>query len=444
MAKKTAIGLKTALFVKMAARNILKYRRRSLQSAAAIFLGVFFVMLAGAFISGMSADMITNFITMEGHAVVRTSGYAERREMMPLDRLIPRSEEARKAFRSEAPRVNAFASLFAPGLVSKGGKPGEEPDAPGVSESQSAVVLCAGVMPFDEGAFNPALDDVRKKLTAGRFFQGSSDRGMVLSGKAASTIGVSPGDTVIFLCSDKYDSFNMIELPLLGVFRMDEYSAEFSCVMDLPSMQVVTGVEDEAAQIAVYAMDREGVPTPPSQAEGAVHAAASKAVGLGLELEPWNDASKSTAAIMGFLDASMAIMYVMFAVVAVVGITNSILLSVQDRIRDFGTLRAISFTGSGVTAIIAVEATLLGMAASLLGAFLAWGISAYFQLHGIPLPHNIGAIQPGLYPQVIRPVMEPGRLLAGIVVGTLVPLLAALPPMLMVKKMSIREALAFL
>ncbi len=111
-----------------------------------------------------------------------------------------------------------------------------------------------------------------------------------------------------------------------------------------------------------------------------------------------------------------------------VGITNSILLSVQDRVRDFGTLRAIAFTGGGIGAIIAFEAILLGLAASLIGGFSAWGISAYFQFHGIPLPHNLNAIQPGFYSQVIRPFMDPGELLTGIVVRTLIPLLAALPP----------------
>lgn len=251
-----------------------------------------------------------------------------------------------------------------------------------------------------------------------------------------------PGNTVIFLCSDAFGSFNMIELPLLGVFAADEYSEEFSCIIDLESMQIVTGAEDAAAQIAAYAVEGDGIPLEPRKAAGQVRAVEAKAIGLGLSPERWDAASGTISAMMGFLDAFMVISYVLFAVVAVVGIMNSILLSVQDRIRDFGTLRAIAFTGSGVSTIIAIEALLLGACASLLAVLVAWGASAYFERHGIP----IGQIMKGVwssFPAELNTLTDPRQLLISFAAGTLIPVLAALYPMGMVRKMSIREALGF-
>jgi putative ABC transport system permease protein len=432
-----------ALFVKMAARNLIKYGRRSAQSAAAVFVGVFFVALAGAFLAGFAFQITQDFITAGGHVVVMAPGYAERREMMPLNRLIQGAEEARRALESAVPGVNAFASLYAPGLVSRGGKPEDSLGDSAVSqENGSEGVLCAGVMPYAADSVNPALASVSGRIVSGRFFEGSAERGMILSDKTASAIGVKPGNTVIFLCSDAFSSFSMIELPLLGVFAADEYSEEFSCIIDLESMQLVTGAEDAAAQIAAYAVDGDGIPLEPRSAAATVRAVETRAVGLGLSAERWDAASGTMAAMLGFLDTFMVIAYVLFAVVAVVGIMNSILLSVQDRIRDFGTLRAIAFTGSGVSAIIAAEALLLGACASFLAVLAAWGASVYFEHHGIPM----GQIMKGVwstFPAELTTRTDLRQLLMSFAAGTIIPALAALYPMGMVRKMSIREALGF-
>jgi putative ABC transport system permease protein len=431
------------LYVKMAARNLLKYWRRSLQSAAAIFLGVFLVALVGAFMAGLGARISQDFITGEGHLVVMAPGYAERREMMPLNRLVGGAEAACRALRAAAPGTVAFASLYAPGLVSLGGSPGEAPAGADPAAGESAAVLCAGVMPWFEGAGNPALTAVRQRLAGGSFFEPSGQRGMILSDKKAAAIGACPGDTVIFLCADKFSSFSLIELTLLAVFSGDEFSAEYSCLMDLASLQQVTGAENEAAQLAAFVVDESGTPLEARQAAEPVRAIEARAAELGLVAERWDQASGVLTSMLGFLDTFMVIAYVLFAIVAVVGITNSILLSVQDRIRDFGTLRAIAFSGRGVSAIIAVEALLLGAGASLLGTLAAWGASAYFHSHGIPIAHlssEVGAV----FPAELNTVTEPLRLAASFAAGTLIPVLAALYPIGLVRKMSIREALGFI
>ena len=432
-----------ALFVKMAARTMVKNRRRSAQSAAAVFIGVFFVALAGAFLSGFAFRITQDFVTAGGHVVVMAPGYAERREMMPLNRLIPRAGEAAQALGSAAPDVSAFASLYAAGLVSEGGEPEDAAgDGAALPENRSEGVLCAGVTPYAANGINPALESLRDRIASGRFFDGPGERGIILSDTKASAIGVEPGNTVIFLCSDAFGSFSMIELPLLAVFTADEYSEEFSCLIDLGSMQQVTGAEDAAAQIALYAMDGAGQPLEPRDAEATVRAVEAAAIGLGLSPERWDTASGTIGAMVGFLDAFMAIAYVLFAVVAVVGITNSILLSVQDRIRDFGTLRAIAFTGRGVSAIIAMEALLLGACASFLAVLAAWGASAFFERHGIPM----GQLMKGVwsaFPTELNTRTNVGQLLGSFAAGTIIPVLAALYPMGMVRKMSIREALGF-
>jgi hypothetical protein len=106
-----------------------------------------------------------------------------------------------------------------------------------------------------------------------------------------------------------------------------------------------------------------------------------------------------------------------------VGIMNSILLSVQDRIRDFGTLRAIAFTGHGASAIIAVEALLLGACASFLAVMAAWGVSAYFERHGIPLGNALEGVWSS-YPSELNTRTDFRQLIMSFAAGTIIPVLA--------------------
>jgi ABC-type lipoprotein release transport system permease subunit len=89
-----------------------------------------------------------------------------------------------------------------------------------------------------------------------------------------------------------------------------------------------------------------------------------------------------------------------------------------------------------------VEALLLGACASFLAVLAAGGASAYFERHGIP----IGQIMKGVwsaFPAELNTRTDLRQLLMSFAAGTIIPVLAALYPMGMVRKMSIREALGF-
>ncbi len=235
-----------ALFLRMAVRNMATYKRRSLQTAVTVFLGIFFVALADAFMVGFAAGITRDFITEGGHVVAAAPGYAERREMMPLDRLIAGADRAAEVLRAVRKDIRVFASLGAAGLVTRGARPAD----PVTEQTESSVVLCVGVAPEPSGSPNPATDQVRKRMESGRFLTGT-EPGMVLARKTAQEIGAGVGDMVVFLCSDKYSGFSAIELPLVGVVDSDSSFAGVTCYVDLESMRTVLGAPGEAAQLAV-------------------------------------------------------------------------------------------------------------------------------------------------------------------------------------------------
>lgn len=84
--------------------------------------------------------------------------------------------------------------------------------------------------------------------------------------------------------------------------------------------------------------------------------------------------------VEGILDETFALAYAMETVsilIAVLGIINTLLVSVIDRIREIGILRAIGTTRSQMRRMVTLEATLMGIGATLLGVVAGGAISVY-------------------------------------------------------------------
>jgi putative ABC transport system permease protein len=63
-------------------------------------------------------------------------------------------------------------------------------------------------------------------------------------------------------------------------------------------------------------------------------------------------------------------------VIALVGVANTLSLSVVERTRENAVLRAVGLTRGGMRAVLAVEAVLTALVGALLGIALGTGVSA--------------------------------------------------------------------
>jgi len=72
------------------------------------------------------------------------------------------------------------------------------------------------------------------------------------------------------------------------------------------------------------------------------------------------------------------------AVIVAAGVMNTALMSVFERTREVGTMRAVGARRSRVLALFLLEAALLGLAGAALGAALGSGLIGFFGRVGIP------------------------------------------------------------
>lgn len=153
-----------------------------------------------------------------------------------------------------------------------------------------------------------------------------------------------------------------------------------------------------AINLAVILSDR-------SRAEQAAEALkrAIRTSGLNLQVVDW----KSASGLIGQLVTALTvILFTAVFVILVVGIAiinNSLMMSTLERSREIGTLRAIGAQRSFIIALFLGEIVLLSAVAIFSGALLAYGISSYLHLKGIPATSDFSVFLfsgPRLYPFV--------------------------------------------
>jgi putative ABC transport system permease protein len=144
------------------------------------------------------------------------------------------------------------------------------------------------------------------------------------------------------------------------------------------------------------------------------------------------DREEYVASASANVDAMLGLVYVMLAlaiVIALMGIANTLSLSISERIRELGLLRAVGQTRNQTRSMVRWEAVVLALLGCVggvaLGLFLGWAL--------------VEAVSAGGAVRFAAPV---GRLVPILVVGAAAGLLAAIRPARRAARLPVLEAIA--
>ena len=139
--------------------------------------------------------------------------------------------------------------------------------------------------------------------------------------------------------------------------------------------------------------------------------------------EDWSDQVQQFTAD---LDLFLAIMTTIGITIAFVGIVNTMLMSVSERIIEFGILKANGWSSGNVLTLIGCESALLGLAGGVLGALVGWIAT-----------HAVNA----RFPTRIHLYASPKLLLLSLLFSCVLGMLAGLYPALRAARMAPMEAI---
>jgi ABC-type lipoprotein release transport system permease subunit len=203
-------------------------------------------------------------------------------------------------------------------------------------------------------------------------------REITLGALLARNLGVKPGDAVIALSADAFGSQSADRFTVVGTFSVgdDEFDG-FGALVDLSELRAFLEAGDAVSHVAVFLPDSGNLAPVAAKLD-------ADFPGESYEVLPWPELMPDLVQFMKLDDVGNWIGNAVLIVVVGFGLLNTILMSVFERVREFGVLRALGLRPRAVFALVLIESvqlTLLGIAIG-----FAIGIPLVLWLSGHPIP----------------------------------------------------------
>jgi len=352
-------------------RNITRNHRRSLLTGGIVAFGFASFALAGGFMAQSFDGLRDNAIRSGlGHVQFADARAFDQSEETTLQFGIGHTGKAMEVLRADPavevvmPRVEFY------GLVSAGGR--------------SLPFAGIGVDPEAEARGS----NIPRSVHAGQWLD-ANDRGVVIGGGLAKALNAKLGSSVTLLATTSDGTLNAIDATVHGIadISIKELSERY-LALPLPLAQDLLSAPDTVSRISVILKEpaRE-----PEAAARLVEQLKQSGVRLGVKL--WNELAVFYQQVRMLYLAIFGFMGAVLLVVVFLSTANATLMSVTERTREIGTLRALGARPRRITSSFILEGALLGLASSVAGAVLSLLITFAINISNIEMPPPPGSVK---------------------------------------------------
>lgn len=350
----------------LAARNIFRNRRRTSITFMAIISGVVSLIIFGGFIQytfwGLQELTIK---TQLGHIQVYKKGYWEKGIADPGKYLIKDPEAVEEVF-SDVPEVATITRrLTFSGLIS----------------TKEKTLPCKGIGVV-VGEKRRMADS--ETIIAGRHLTPGDKDGGIVGSELMKTLGAKVGDYLTVLTTTSAGGINALDFKVVGIAQTGSQDYD-SVFVRLPIRTVQDLLNTTAAEkIIIFLKDTKDVAKVTPVLEKLI-----KKRRMGLEVKPWYKLADFYWKVVGVYHGIFNVVKVIIAVIVLFSIANTITMSVYERVREIGTMRAIGTTRARIITLFITEGALMGFIGGLLGILAGILIANVINVSGgiyIPAP----------------------------------------------------------
>lgn len=357
--------------VKLAVRNLRRNTRRTALTLSALALGIALLIGADSFSGGFADVGVRNVIDYEsGHIRVHAPGYFEDRDDLPLDRTVKPGPvlsllERVDGVQAAAPRVWAGARL-------------------NVGWEEFPVVAVAIDPERDPDVFR------LQEYVQGRSLTPGATEAMVGAG-VAELLELEIGDYITLVLRTRNQSLQAFDLQVVGLLRTPHSGVnEGHIYFPLDVAESALALEGGVTEVVLRVTDEVAL----GQVNQNVRDALSSE-GIDAEVFTWRESAADLLALAQSDQASNFILTTMILIIALVGVTNTILLGALERRREIGTMKAMGMREGEIVRLFLLEATGIGLMAALVGSAIGVAINVYLVEVGVDFSTLAGDVDLG-------------------------------------------------
>jgi len=404
---------------KIATRNLLRYKRRTLLTASLITVGVVFVLVFIS-VSGSFKNMMIGQITdsIIGHIQVHKKGYVASIDNLPLNLnlnagAIEKLENIlnkQSEIEAYSPRIK-FGGMFSTFV-------------------ETTNIRLNGVYPDRE------LETV--PLLATRVIEGKKtiERGEIwIPELLAKGMKVKVGNTIVIVATNKDGSVNGKQFIVSGILESATGPGGRDGYVHIEDAKEVLRMEgDEVSEFAIRLKDFGKLHKFNEKLDGLLSKELNKQNKPVFELHTWEKLSPFYN-IAKMIDLMTFFIKLMLIAIVLISIMNVMIMAVYERIREIGTIAAIGTLPGKILSMFVIEGFCLGIAGAVIGNIA--GLVIIFILNLSKITFNFGQ-QKGI---ILQANVNPFDIAVISATVIIVSVIASLQPALKASRMEPIKAL---
>jgi ABC-type lipoprotein release transport system permease subunit len=359
----------------LAWRNIWRNKKRSLIIVAAIAAGLLSGLFASAVMFGMVESLINSTIDRDlGHIQIHSTKFEDEKLLADT---ISNYQSAVRIIKNQEHIKGVSSRVVLEGI--------------GSSATTSTGLRIVGINPDEE----KSVTIIYKRIIAGSYFKEEKRNQILIGKKLADDLGIKEKSKIVLSFQD-FDG-NII----YGAFRVSGIFETESSVFD--KMNVFLEENDLFSLLNVKPVYHEiAIRLNSVQNVDSVYANLSTELS-DLSVKNWKELAPELKLMNEMIGLELNIFVGVILFALLFGITNTMLMSVMERVREFGVLMAIGMKRRRVFTMIILETILLSLVGGVIGMILASALITWIGKVGI----NLSAFTEGFTAFSISPMLHP-------------------------------------
>ncbi len=354
---------------KIAFRNIFRQKRRSFLTILTMFGGFALAAVSIAWSDGTYSNVINMFTRNQlGHVQIHREGYLDRKS---IHKTIDNYNDVASILDTIDNVVSYTPRLYSAGLAS-------------VDDKSSAAQII-GIDPQKE---NKATR-FDKKVIKGQTLSGKPSMEVILGRGLATRLKADVSDSLVIVSQAADGSIANDIYYITGIIESgDDLSDQSSLYLHIKDAQELFWLHGRIHEVAVVASDLDVVDELTMNIKKAID-------NPDLAVASWKEFAKSFYQAMRADQQGAWIMLFVVILVVAVGVLNTVLMTVLERRREYGVLRAIGTSPKEIFTLVLTEVIMMALIGIAIGLAASYAVNYYLSIDGIrmPEPFTYGGIK---------------------------------------------------
>ncbi|MBN1410331.1 MAG: ABC transporter permease [Spirochaetales bacterium] len=406
----------------LAWKNLFRYKKRTFITCIAIAVGIAIFIWVDGFMMGFEKDSDKNLMDYEtGSAQIINKKYFEEKDYLPLNYTVKNPGAILSILKDNnipaTKRITFGGEIFF-------GEGSRQMKVFGIDlETVNNVYRLDNDKLYVENS---------RKLAAGR-------NEIIIGEWLTEDLGIKMGATVEIRTRTKHGAYTTLTLTVAGIINTENPIVNKSCAfIPLDVANSALQMNGEVTDISVRFDEWKDLDKEVERVSGLISADYPDLVTKSyIDLFGGGGIMESKRSVINVM------MFLVF-VIATVGIANTMLIAVYERIREIGMMRALGMKDSGIRITFMFESIGIGLFGSIFGVILGSLLNAYTYFIGFDITGLIGRMDFGYrMVNIFKSTWNPGTMVLAFIIGPLIAILVSMIPSSKALKMEVTDCLRY-